>query len=132
LEENQNTNEQLQPQELPVSEVNKTSEIIPSPITVASAEIKEETTTFTTQKQTSNIDPQTAEMEVHKHPHHVMHKKKWNEYLLEFFMIFFAVFLGFLAENRREHIVEHRPESAPRFIKLSCFDLKNVFLINML
>ena len=26
-------------------------------------------------------------MEVHKHPHHVTHKKKWTEYLLEFFML---------------------------------------------
>jgi len=32
-------------------------------------------------------------MEVHKHPHHVMHKKNWKEYVLEFFMIFFAVTL---------------------------------------
>ena len=45
-------------------------------------------------------------MEVHKHPHHITHKKKWNEYLLEFFMLFLAVFLGFIAENVREHIVE--------------------------
>ena len=45
-------------------------------------------------------------MEVHKHPHHVTHKKKWVEYLLEFFMLFLAVFAGFLAENKREHIVE--------------------------
>jgi hypothetical protein len=47
-------------------------------------------------------------MEVHKHPHHVMHKKKWNEYLLEFFMLFLAVFLGFVAENLREHFIEHK------------------------
>src|SRR5215218_7174632 len=45
-------------------------------------------------------------MEVHKHPHHVLHKKKWTEYFLEFFMLFLAVFLGFLAENLREHGVE--------------------------
>jgi hypothetical protein len=45
-------------------------------------------------------------MEVHKHPHHVTHKKKWSEYLLEFLMLFLAVFLGFIAENRREHVVE--------------------------
>lgn len=45
-------------------------------------------------------------MEVHKHPHHVTHKKKWSEYFLEFFMLFLAVFLGFLAENWREHLVE--------------------------
>lgn len=44
-------------------------------------------------------------MEVH-HPHHVTHKKKWGEYLLEFTMLFLAVFLGFLAENIREHTVE--------------------------
>ncbi len=46
-------------------------------------------------------------MEVHKHPHHVTHTKKWGEYLLEFFMLFLAVFLGFIAENIREHNVEN-------------------------
>jgi len=45
-------------------------------------------------------------MEVHKHPHHVTHKKKWTEYLLEFFMLFLAVFLGFVADNIRENSVE--------------------------
>lgn len=49
-------------------------------------------------------------MEVHKHPHHVMHKKNWGEYLLEFFMLFLAVFLGFLAENIREHNEERNRE----------------------
>ncbi|HUS01694.1 MAG TPA: hypothetical protein VMY77_08205 [Chitinophagaceae bacterium] len=49
-------------------------------------------------------------MEVHKHPHHVTHKKKWTEYLLEFFMLFLAVFLGFVAENTRENIVERKRE----------------------
>ncbi len=52
----------------------------------------------------------TENMEVHKHPHHVTHKKKWGEYLLEFLMLFLAVFLGFLAENQREHYVEHQRE----------------------
>ena len=37
---------------------------------------------------------------------HRSHKKKWREYLLEFFMLFFAVFLGFLVENFRENKVE--------------------------
>jgi hypothetical protein len=47
-------------------------------------------------------------MEVH-HPHHPTHKKKWTEYLLEFLMLFLAVFLGFIAENLREISVEkHR------------------------
>ena len=53
---------------------------------------------------------ETENMEVHKHPHHVTHKKKWGEYLLEFLMLFLAVFLGFIAENQREHIVEHQRE----------------------
>ena len=48
---------------------------------------------------------ETETMEVH-HPHHITHKKKWGEYLLEFFMLFLAVFLGFLVENFREHRVE--------------------------
>ena len=47
-------------------------------------------------------------MEVH-HAHHPTHKKKISEYFLEFFMLFFAVTLGFFAENYREHsIIEHR------------------------
>ena len=47
-------------------------------------------------------------MEVH-HAHHPNHKKKISEYFLEFFMLFFAVTLGFFAENYREHsIIEHR------------------------
>ena len=54
-----------------------------------------------------NQQPSTEQMEVHKHPHHVMHKKKWGEYFLEFFMLFLAVFLGFVAENIREHFIEN-------------------------
>src|SRR4051812_11507484 len=49
-------------------------------------------------------------LEVHKHPHHVTHKKNWGEYLLEFFMLFLAVFLGFIAENIRESNIEHKRE----------------------
>jgi len=59
---------------------------------------------------TNNQNPETENMEVHKHPHHVMHKKKFGEYLLEFFMLFLAVFLGFVAENIRENISKHETE----------------------
>jgi len=52
-------------------------------------------------------------MEVH-HPHHPTHKKKWAEHLLEFLMLFLAVFLGFIAENIREHSVEK--ERAKQYI----------------
>ncbi|MDB5232466.1 MAG: hypothetical protein JWN76_3271 [Chitinophagaceae bacterium] len=55
-------------------------------------------------------EKQPPNMEVHKHPHNVTHKKKWSEYLLEFFMLFLAVFLGFIAENIREGVVENHRE----------------------
>lgn len=48
-------------------------------------------------------------MEVH-HPHHGSHNKKIKEYILEFFMLFLAVTLGFFAENIREHYVEKERE----------------------
>jgi hypothetical protein len=49
-------------------------------------------------------------MEVH-HPHHPTHKKKWSEYIIEFFMLFAAVTLGFFAENQREHYIERHRET---------------------
>ncbi len=47
-------------------------------------------------------------MEVHAHTHTA--RKKWTHYFWEFLMLFLAVFCGFLAENKREHIVEHQRE----------------------
>jgi len=47
-------------------------------------------------------------MEVHAHTH--TPRKKWTHYFWEFFMLFLAVTLGFLVENQREHMVEHRRE----------------------
>lgn len=44
-------------------------------------------------------------MEVHHHGH-VHEKKKWKEYLFQFFMLFLAVFCGFLAEYQLEHKIE--------------------------
>jgi len=63
-----------------------------------------------TQADTINSKQEKDAMEVHKHPHHVTQKKKWPEYLLEFLMIFFAVTLGFFAENMRENFVEKQRE----------------------
>lgn len=62
-----------------------------------------DTETITQNKETEN-------MEVHKHPHHVTHKKKWGEYLLEGFMIFIAVTLGFFAESYHVHLVNKEIE----------------------
>jgi hypothetical protein len=47
-------------------------------------------------------------MEVHHHAH--TERKKWTHYLWEFIMLFLAVFCGFLAENQREHYIEHQRE----------------------
>jgi hypothetical protein len=64
----------------------------------------------TSETDTEISNQETENMEVLKHPHHVTHKKKWGEYLLEFIMLFLAVFLGFAAENLRERITEHNIE----------------------
>lgn len=46
-------------------------------------------------------------MEVHHHTHH---PKKWKEYISEFFMLFMAVFAGFLAESYLEYRAERHKE----------------------
>ena len=78
--------------------------------------------TPTTDTETINPNKETENMEVHKHPHHVTHKKKWGEYLLEFFMLFLAVFLGLLVENYREHQVEK--DRAMQYVQSFYNDLK--------
>src|SRR5881394_4081648 len=60
-------------------------------------------------------------MEVHAHTHN-HEKKKWNHYLWEFLMLFLAVFAGFLAENRREHIVEKN--RARQFLQSMLLDVR--------
>lgn len=59
-------------------------------------------------------------MEVHAHTHTA--RKKFTHYLWEFLMLFLAVFCGFLAENQREHMVEHRREK--RYMQSLYSDLK--------
>jgi hypothetical protein len=57
-------------------------------------------------------------MEVH-HSHHPTHKKKWAEYVLEFFMLFLAFTLGFFAENVREHqvVIERKNQNLEAMIE---------------
>jgi len=59
-------------------------------------------------------------MEVHAHSH--TERKKWTHYLWEFLMLFLAVFCGFLAEYKLEHIIEQKREK--QFIKAFIEDLK--------
>src|SRR5574343_2082341 len=61
--------------------------------------------------QTSIEPTQVSEnMEVHHHAHHDHGKKTWKSYFWEFFMLFLAVFCGFLAELQLEHYIEHQRE----------------------
>jgi hypothetical protein len=59
-------------------------------------------------------------MEVHHHSH--TSRKKWTHYFWEFLMLFLAVFCGFLAENQREHMIEHQREN--KFIRSLVSDLE--------
>jgi hypothetical protein len=59
-------------------------------------------------------------MEVHAHTHTA--RKKWTHYFWEFLMLFLAVFCGFLAENKREHMIEHQREK--RFAQSLAEDLQ--------
>jgi hypothetical protein len=61
-------------------------------------------------------------MEVHHHPDLHHKKKNFKEYFLEFLMIFFAVTLGFIAENIRENIVNREKEK--HYIENIIADLK--------
>jgi len=61
-------------------------------------------------------------METHAPHLHKAPGKKWSHYLFEFFMLFLAVFAGFLAENFREHIVERT--RAHQFLQSMSLDVK--------
>ena len=71
-------------------------------------------------------------MEVHHHAHTA--RKKWTHYFWEFLMLFLAVFCGFMAENQREHMIEHRREkeymrSLIEDLKTDTFNLNNNILL---
>ena len=61
-----------------------------------------------------------AIVDVHHHSH--TKRKKWTHYLWEFFMLFLAVFCGFLAEWQLEKTIEHQREK--QFIHSLVEDLK--------
>src|SRR5215469_13528683 len=61
-------------------------------------------------------------METHAHHLHKAPGKSFRHYFFEFFMLFLAVFSGFLAENQREHIVEHEREK--KFARRLLSDLR--------
>jgi hypothetical protein len=60
--------------------------------------------------ETSIPNQQKQNMEVHAHHLHKAPGKKIRHYFFEFLMLFLAVFSGFIAENWRESLQEHRRE----------------------
>lgn len=60
-------------------------------------------------------------MDVHYHTHH-HGRKTWKAYVFEFFMLFLAVFCGFLAEWQLEHTVDHQHEE--KFMRGMVNDLR--------
>jgi len=73
-------------------------------------------------RETINPNQASENMEVHHHAHHEG-KKNWKSYFWEFLMLFLAVFAGFLAENQREHFVEHQREK--KFARRLLSDLEH-------
>ena len=61
-------------------------------------------------------------MESHAHHIHKSPGQGWKHYFFEFLMLFLAVFAGFLAENQREHFVEHQREK--KFARRLLSDLR--------
>jgi len=111
MDEERNINEENLKEQIPNSNEEEAGENILQQETIEQIEKSDITT--------SEIE----NMEVHKHPHHVTHKKKWGEYLLEFLMIFLAVTLGFFAESYRENLNDNRKEN--EFMASIVKDLKS-------
>ncbi len=66
-----------------------------------------------------NPKSEIEQMEVHHHPDLHHKSKAWKEYLIEGFMIFIAVMMGFIAENIRESITnsEHARELTQQLVQ---------------
>jgi hypothetical protein len=62
------------------------------------------------QPETDNQQPAIINMDTHAQELHKAPGQGWKHYFFEFFMLFLAVFCGFLVENQRERMVEHQRE----------------------
>lgn len=77
----------------------------------------------------ADLKPLNPDMEVHHHTHsghgnpaHGGTGKNWKTYFWEFFMLFLAVFCGFLAEYQLEHKIER--DRGMQYIRSFYIDLK--------
>lgn len=73
------------------------------------------------QQELTDNKTETKNMEVYHHQH--TERKKFKHYLFEFFMLFLAVFCGFLAEYQLEHVIEHQKEK--QYIESLISDLQD-------
>lgn len=69
-----------------------------------------------------NLNQTTENMETHAQELHKAPGHGWKHYFFEFFMLFLAVFCGFLAENFREEMVNKKREHG--YMKSLAEDLK--------
>jgi hypothetical protein len=104
-----NSNEELN--DIPANEQNELLASTPQPSSLENTSANASGTT---------LQPQPPLMEVHSHTH--TPGRKWTHYFWEFFMLFLAVFCGFLAENFREHYVER--ERATQYAGLLVADME--------
>ncbi len=115
MDENKNIPPEQPPDNIPKEIISSEQKLMPEP-----------------EEQHSTINPvrtaiqpsglQHSDMEIHHHGH-VHEKKKWKEYVFQFFMLFLAVFCGFLAEYQLEHKIEK--ERGRQYILSLYEDLKN-------
>jgi hypothetical protein len=86
------------------SEAEKaTSDVVNEPISPSG---KTESTNFLS----TGPQSQTTAMEANNHSKPLPKKIFWSKAIVEFFMMFLAVFLGFIAENTRENISDKHKE----------------------
>jgi|SRR5579863_5296274 len=88
----------------PKSEVNRQKAERPKPKAVSRRTQTETNELLPDRDRDATRPAPTENMEVHHHPQLEHNPKPWKEYLLEGFMIFIAVMMGFIAENIREGI----------------------------
>lgn len=119
MEENQNSNPTARDEQAPLKELSSKLKTEPS---ISSTPETQNLIPHQESADNSTLTPEPAStnMEVHHHGH-VHHEKKWKEYLFQFFMLFLAVFCGFLAEYMLEHRIEK--ERASTYIKSFYEDL---------
>ena len=91
--------------------------------TASQQKAMEQTQAISKTKGITNPQSEIKAMETHAHELHKAPGHGWKHYFFEFFMLFLAVFCGFLAENLREHRAEREREK--QYVASLLSDLKD-------